>query len=89
MIFRTRYNFIALSSVVLAGLSNSCYALATPDQVGDLSPKGRVAEGNDKKDSTIIKIIPDLPSANADATFLELGLMARRGTKFKEKISLC
>ncbi|MDR2761625.1 MAG: hypothetical protein LBB88_03380 [Planctomycetaceae bacterium] len=40
------------------------------DQVGDLSPKGRVAEGNDKKDSTIIiKIISDLPSANADATF--------------------
>jgi hypothetical protein len=27
------------------------------------------AEGNDKMDSTIIKIISDLPSANADATF--------------------
>ncbi|MDR2763144.1 MAG: hypothetical protein LBB88_11110 [Planctomycetaceae bacterium] len=26
-----------------------------PTQVGDLSPKGRVAEGNDKMDSTIIK----------------------------------
>jgi hypothetical protein len=35
----------------------------TPDQVGDLSPKGRVAEGNDKMDSTIIKIISDLPGA--------------------------
>ncbi|MDR2763290.1 MAG: hypothetical protein LBB88_11860 [Planctomycetaceae bacterium] len=31
--------------------------------------KGRVAEGNDKIDSTIIKINSDLPSANADATF--------------------
>jgi hypothetical protein len=40
-----------------------------PTQVGDLSPKGRVAEGNDNMDSTIIKINSDVPSANADATF--------------------
>ncbi|MDR2762777.1 MAG: hypothetical protein LBB88_09270 [Planctomycetaceae bacterium] len=39
---------------------NACYPRSgrqPPTQVGDLSPKGRVAEVNDKKDSTIIKIV--------------------------------
>ncbi|MDR2761545.1 MAG: hypothetical protein LBB88_02970 [Planctomycetaceae bacterium] len=52
-------------------INDSCYALATLDQVGDLSPKGRVAEGNDKKDSTIIKINSDLPSATPTRPFGE------------------
>ncbi|MDR2763002.1 MAG: hypothetical protein LBB88_10395, partial [Planctomycetaceae bacterium] len=50
------------------------------DQVGDLSPKCRDAEGNDKKDSKkIIKNKSDLPSTSADAPLrLKLAYLSRR-----------
>ncbi|MDR2763279.1 MAG: hypothetical protein LBB88_11805 [Planctomycetaceae bacterium] len=45
----------------------SCWFDLNSIKVGDLSPKGRVAEGNDKMESTIIKIISDLPNFRRNA----------------------